>query len=96
LSAASVIQREVFHQLKMPAGDYSFYAARVENLFLSAELPALEEYGIPVQVGLKLQDRLILDQGLDQALTSLLKINLANTNLSTFERELVEDAKTAI
>jgi hypothetical protein len=96
LNALSVIQREVFRQLRMPAGDYSFYAARVENLFLAAELPALEEYGIPVQVGLKLQDRLILDQGLDQTLTSLLQIDLSGTDLSTFERNLLEDARAAI
>jgi hypothetical protein len=96
LGALDLIQREVFRQLGMVAGDYSFYGFQVENLFLPPELPALEEYGIPVQVGLKLRDRLSLDQGLDRAIASLMTLNLTRAGLSPFEQSIVDDARTAM
>jgi hypothetical protein len=94
LSALDLIQREIFGQVGMEPGDYSFYGFQVENLFLPPELPALEEYGIPVQVGLKLRNRLTLDQGLDQAVASLKALNLTRVGLSAFEHGI--DALTAM
>lgn len=96
LGALDLIQREIFGRLGMEAGDYSFYGFQVENLFLPPELPALEEYGIPVQVGLKLRDGLALGGGLDQTISSLRTINLALTSLSEFETAIVEDARSAL
>ena len=55
LRALDLIQKEVFGDLGMRYGDYSLYGVKVESLFLPPELPALEEYGLPVQLGLKLQ-----------------------------------------
>jgi hypothetical protein len=63
LAALDRIQREVFTKLGMRCGDYSVYGAQVENLFLPAEIPALEEYGIPIQVSVKLQHRMVLGEG---------------------------------
>jgi hypothetical protein len=82
--------------LGMPSGDYSLYGSKVESLFLPSELPAFEEYGIPVQVSLKIQDRLLLNEGLDQAITSLKSLNLAQSSLSAFERAMIEDARSAM
>jgi hypothetical protein len=65
-------------------------------LFLPPELPALEEHGIPVQVGLKVENQLHLNDGLDEAIASLKLINLGDTPLSPFERGLVDDARSAM
>ena len=96
LGALDLIQREIFGQLSMSAGDYSFYGFQVENLFLPPEIPAFEEYGIPVQVSVKIQNRLSLGLGLDQAIASLTALNLDDAGLSVFEREMVEDARSAL
>jgi hypothetical protein len=96
LGALDLIQREIFGQLGMSVGDYSFYGFQVENLFLPPEIPALEEYGIPVQVSLKIQKRLSLNDGLDNAIASLTDLNLNGAGLSDFEREMVEDARSQL
>jgi hypothetical protein len=80
----------------MPCGDYSVYGAQVENLFLPAEIPALEEYGIPIQVSVKLQHRMVLGKGLDAAIESLKQLDRLEDVLSDFEQELVEDARSAL
>ena len=80
----------------MPRGDYSVYAGQVENLFLEPEITALEEYGIPIQVSVKLRDRLVLGKGLDQAIASVAGLSLDGGELSLFETRMLEDARTAI
>jgi hypothetical protein len=96
LAALDRIQREVFTRMGMPCGDYSVYGAQVENLFLPAEIPALEEYGIPIQVSVKLQHRMVLGEGLDAAIESLKQLARFRDLLSGFELELVKDARAAL
>jgi hypothetical protein len=71
LGALDLIQREVFGKLGMSAGDYSVFGFQVENLFLPPEILTLEEYGVPIQVGLKIQNLLSLSEGLDRAIARL-------------------------
>ena len=96
LRALDLIQREVFSRLNMGTGDYSVYGFQVENLFLPPEIPALEEYGVPIQVSMKIQEHLVLGEGLDRAIDSLLDLSIDKTYLSDFEREMVEDARSAL
>ena len=60
------------------------------------EIPALEEYGIPIQVSVKLQRRLVLGEGLDRAIDSLKQLAGLENVLSDFERQLVEDARSEL
>ena len=96
LSALNLIQQEVFSRFELKPGDYSGYAAEVEHLFLPGELPQLDEYGLPIEIGRKIQDGLNLGGGLDNALVSLQKLNLLDFDLSPFECELVERCRTDI
>jgi hypothetical protein len=43
--------------------------------------PALEEYGIPVQISVKIRNLLALGDGLDRAIDSLMALNLNRTRL---------------
>lgn len=96
LRALDVIQRHMYAKMGMPQGDYSLYGGQVESLFLPSEIPALEEYGIPVQVSVKIRDLLTLGDGLDQTIASLKRITNCGHRLSEFERELLDDALTAL
>jgi hypothetical protein len=86
------IQRHVFEQLGRKAGNYMFYASTIENWLLDPAIMALDEYGIPVQVGEKLQSRLNPDGDLDLALKRLREITRF-PDLSAFELALIRDAK---
>ncbi len=96
LGAINLIQAEIFGRLGLEQGDYSYYGQQAENLFLPPELPALEEYGLPVQLALKLKNNLTLEQGLDEAITMLRRLDPAANGLTSFEIALVNDAQRAL
>jgi hypothetical protein len=90
LMAIDAIQREVLTRARRPAGSYSRYAADVENLFLPAELVGLDEYGLPIQLGLKLRRNLQLGEGMDAAIESLRLLKVKQLALSLFERRIIQ------
>ena len=93
LMALSRIQNVIFLDADLPPGEYSAFASQVEHLFAPAGIAALDEYGIPLQVGLKLAPQLGEAEDLDTALARLRRVDVARTELSAFERQLVEDAQ---
>jgi hypothetical protein len=75
------------------AGDYTLFAASVENMFAPAYLAALDEYGIPLQVALKLEAFVSPYSGLDALLDRMRQVDLSATGLSDFEQSLVAAAR---
>jgi hypothetical protein len=92
LLALNRVQRSVFSKMRRPAGDYAFFAGLVENWFLDPAIMTLDEYGIPIQVGEKLQEVLQPEGNLDRALAKLRDLDVDALRLSAFEKELVRDA----
>jgi hypothetical protein len=93
LRALDKIQQDLFRRARIRPGDYEYFANRVENYFLDAAIVALDEYGIPLEVGRKLQPFLMTDDNLDATLEKLRTLDLERTNLTQFERKLVMDAR---
>jgi len=96
LQALDRIQRDVLGRLGLPTGNYEAYATRVENFFLPAEIVALDEYGLPVELARKLRSRLESDGDLDAALAKLKRLDPRALDLSSFERELVRHAQAGL
>jgi len=82
----------VLTKLHRPAGNYAHFAGVVENWFLDPAIMSLDEYGIPIQVGERLQGILRPEGNLDVALERLRAVNIEALPLSAFEKELVRDA----
>ena len=93
LACVDRIQSAVFARHALPAGDYSLFRSRVENLFLDPALPALEEYGLPVQVAQKIAHVLRPERGLDAVLERLRELDASRLGLGAFERWLLEDTQ---
>ena len=93
LMAVDRIQKSVFAKLGRPSGDYGMFAGQVENWFLDPAIMALDEYGVPIQVGQKLEAWLRPDGDLDGVLERLKALAVAEVGLTPFERLLVEDAR---
>jgi hypothetical protein len=53
---------------------------------------ALDEYGVPIQVGEKLQSLLQPEGNLDTAIARLRTLKVEELALSAFEKELLRDA----
>lgn len=94
LMALNRIQEEVFSALGLPTGDYSAYAAQCERLFVPFPLVLLEEYGLPMQVGLRLRRWLVVPDGdFDAAVTALRTVEVDELPLSAFEKTMVRLAQ---
>ncbi len=90
MSAVSRIQSEVLARHSKRPGDYSFFCAQMESLFMSPIIIALEEYGIPLQLGAQIMPLLGTSQTLDAVLAELAKRRAAEIpGLTKFERELI-------
>lgn len=90
------IQRRVFAAAGRSAGDYSFFAHSVEGLFLGGSLALLDEYGVPWSLAKRLGGQLTSDGGFDELLESVRNLDVAQFQLSPFERELLTDARSAM
>ncbi len=91
--ALSRIQEHVFRSKYGMAGDYSFFAARLEALFRNPVATALEEYGLPIQVTDKIEQTIKLSDELDVALYEMKILRAEQLNLSDFEIELLRDVQ---
>jgi hypothetical protein len=92
LMAIDAIQKDVARRLKKPSGDYSFFAKQVENMFLDPSIVSLDEYGVPIELGRKLERYLASDGNLDIALDKLKRLPIQELGLEPFERLLLADA----
>ena len=96
LRGISRIQQDVLRRMGRQFGNYDYFAARVENLFLDPSILAMDEYGIPLEVARKLSETFATDGDLDLALERLRQIDVGKLQLSAFESELVRDAQSHV
>jgi len=91
LMVANSIQTEIYQRNQMKPGDYSSFAGMTQNLFIDPNLIGLDEYGVPVQVSQKIYSYLSSAKNFDDLLTRLKEINLEETTLDNFEKDLLRD-----
>ena len=96
LMALQRIHEYVFSRKGLESGDYSYFATGIENMFLDPAIMALDEYGIPIQLGRKLEGILHPEGDLDKALRLIRDHDFTNHNISKFELSLIEEAKSSL
>ncbi|MBS8239748.1 MAG: helicase-related protein [Marinobacter sp.] len=97
LMALSTIQDHVFTARFSHSGDYSYFAHQLECLFRNPSVVAMEEYGLPIQIGEKLTKALSLSDDLDEALDQVRKLEPSQlTFLSRFERDMLQDLQAGL
>ncbi|WP_138434948.1 DEAD/DEAH box helicase [Marinobacter shengliensis] len=97
LMALSTIQDHVFTARFSMSGDYSYFSHELECLFRNPAVVAMEEYGLPIQIGEKLANELELSDDLDEALNQVRKLEVRQLSfLSPFEQEMVKDLQAGL
>lgn len=97
LMALSRIQEYVLTGLGLPHGDFSAFAGRIECLFTTPVVAALDEYGIPIQLGERMQRLFSTADDLDRALAVVAGLDVPSLKgISDFERDLLANAQAAI
>ena len=90
MSAVNRIQAEVLRRHSYQPGDYAFFCGQLESMFMSPVITALEEYGVPIQLGERLMPILRNPETLDDALAALAKRRARDFGgISPFERALI-------
>lgn len=90
MSAVNRIQSEVLTRHSKRPGDYAYFSGQMESLFMTPVIIALEEYGVPLQLGERLIPLLGTPQTLDEALDALARRRASDIpGLTAFERALL-------
>lgn len=90
ITAVNRIQNEVLRRYDRKPGEYNVFCSQLESMFMSPVIVALEEYGVPIQLGKRLVPMLGSPETLDEALTALAKRQVQEIKgVSNFERELI-------
>lgn len=92
LTAVSNLQRYVYERAKMVPGDYSVFAAQIENGFLEQKLSDLTEYGIPRSAIAKIARRTANATSVEEVLEILAQDNLSAYGFSRYEMAKVQQA----
>lgn len=91
LSSLERIQSEVFSRHQIKPGNYAFYCSKLESLFVSPVIVALDEYGIPMQLAERVVKQLNGPESLDKALDQLKQRSARSfEGLTSFERSLLK------
>lgn len=96
LMATSRIQKVVLPKRGQKPGDYAHFASQSESLFLPPVVAALDEYGVPTQVGTRLAKALGSTTDLDVALARFAELDVTKLGLDPFEVEVVIDAQRGL
>jgi len=96
LSALGRIQKHVFERYGYAPGNYDAYVTQLENLGRSPVVNALDEYGLPTQIGQVVWESAGRPETLDEALTKLREMNVYYTGLSPFENGLVREIRATL
>lgn len=91
IGAVHRIQAEVLQRHSYTPGDYTFFCGQLESMFMSPVITALEEYGVPIQLGERLMPILGEPETLDGALAALAKrLPEDIVGISRFELVLIQ------
>lgn len=95
LSALNRIQRHIFERYNRQPGNYEAYIVQIENLGRSPIVNALDEYGIPTQIGQVVWQQLGTPDTLDLTLDRLRSSSLFS-GLTLFETMLVAEVRNTL
>lgn len=97
LMAVSHIQAEIYDREGVAKiGDYSFFAASAESLFMESGLFALDEYGVPPELARRLGKGAGEVRTLDAGLALVANVDLQAKDLHPFEREILADVLASL
>lgn len=92
LRTISNIQEDVLGREGRRTGNYFWFASQIENYFTDPGIVALEEFGVPIQTAMELEDEIAADGDLDATLENLKQLDIDSLDISEFEKELLEDS----
>lgn len=93
LAALNSISNFILEKHSKGQGDFSSYASMVECYFTEPYVVPLDEYGLPIQISLKIGDYLELEDSIDKSLLAIKELNPETIELSSIEKEFIYELK---
>ncbi|QQS59645.1 DEAD/DEAH box helicase [Candidatus Peregrinibacteria bacterium] len=89
LSVMNELQKYACEKKGVTSGNYSVYAAKIENDFVRDNLTILSEYGIPTSAINKIASSLDKDLSEDEILKKVVEVSLASNELLQYEKDKI-------
>jgi hypothetical protein len=96
LMALNSIANHILTKRGLPIGDFSYYASLVECYFTAPYVISLDEYGLPMQISLKVGSLINFEGSIDDSLHKLRTFNPERKELSKIEKEFIYELKEYI
>lgn len=96
LMSLNSIANHILAKKGLPTGDFSYYASLVECYFTAPYVISLDEYGLPMQISLKVGKLINFEGSIDDSLLKLRTFNPENNKLSEIEKEFIYELKEYI
>lgn len=87
------IVNAIFEKNSLPSCDYRFFADMVENYFYPYHVVLFDEYGLPMQVGLKISEIINFSKNIDEAIDQLKKFDVDNSPFSSIEKAFITNTQ---
>ena len=92
LKAINDIQKFVLSKYGRKTGEYTAYIEKVRQLFLPLSATLLEEYGIPFQITLKIEEKVHLGDNPDDIISNLKNLSVSDLALEPVEASILKGA----
>ena len=96
LMALDSICNHIFFKKGLNLGDFSYYSSMVECYFTSPYVVSLDEYGLPMQVSLKIGKYIDFEGNIDDSLLKLKGFNPKDGEFTFIEKEFINELKEYI
>lgn len=87
------IVNAIFEKNGLTLCDYRPFADKVENYFYPYHVVLFDEYGLPMQVGLKISEIINFSKNIDEAIDQLKKFDVNNSPLSSIEKSFISNTQ---
>lgn len=94
--ALDSICSHIFSKKGLNSGDFSYYSSMVECYFTSPYVVPLDEYGLPMQVSLKIGKFINFEGNIDDSLLKLKNYNPLDEQFTFIEKEFINELKEYI
>lgn len=83
----------IFRKHGLSLCDYRYFADKVENYFYPYHVVLFDEYGLPMQIGIKLSETINFSNNIDEAINQLKEIDVNNLPLSSIEKAFISNTQ---
>jgi len=90
------IANDVFKRHNLPLCDYNYYATLVDSYFCPVFVVPFDEYGLPIQISIKIGKEIKLSNEFDVAIQQFKQYDVGHSQLANIEKYFVRNVQNCL